>query len=269
MPGIVSGLHAHPNCGAVAKQLAEPNRNRRRNRLAFAQNVMEMPAGNTEKRAMRFSFRQRSVTDGATFPLTSVPITVTSRASRSSTGASGCDPDCGASAAPAGGVRNPAPGRLRDPARPALRPVCEELAALAPERAKSPFASGDSRKRGPRLSGGVRSPKREPRWSAERRARPAGRASAPAAQASGNACLRGADNGWMRLSALRLPSLFRGGHKTRPYARGTARNQQSSGAGASRGGMHFHPPPRSGGGGPREAWWRGPLTSRFVCVAER
>ena len=172
MPGIVSGLHAHPNCGAVAKQLAEPNRNRRRNRLAFAQNVMEMPAGNTEKRAMRFSFRQRSVTDGATFPLTSVPITVTSRASRSSTGASGCDPDCGASAAPAGGVRNPAPGRLRDPARPALGPVREELAALAPERARSPFASGDSRKRGPRLSGGVRSPKREPRWSAERRARP-------------------------------------------------------------------------------------------------
>ena len=81
-------------------------------------------------------------------------------------------PVCGASAAPAGGSSNPAPGRLRDPARPALRPVCEELAALGSGRAKSPFAPGFSRKRGPRLSGGVRSPKREPRWSAERRARP-------------------------------------------------------------------------------------------------
>jgi len=61
--------------------------------------------------------------------LTSVPTSVTSRQSRSSKGASGCDPDCGASAAPAGGARNPALGRLRDPARPALRPVREELAA--------------------------------------------------------------------------------------------------------------------------------------------
>ncbi len=27
-----------------------------------------------------------------------------------------------------------------------------------------------------------------------------------------------------------------------------------------------HPPPRSGGGGPREAWWRGRLTRRFTVV---
>ena len=140
--------------------------------------------------------------------LTFVSVAVTSRQSRSSRGASGCDPDAERGAVPAGGARNPALGRLRDPARPALQPVCEELAALAPGRAKSPFASGDSRKRGPRLSGGVRSPKREPRWSAERRARSDERASAPAVLASGNTCWRGADNGWMRLSALRLPSVF-------------------------------------------------------------
>ena len=41
---------------------------------------------------------------------------------------------------------------------------------------------------------------RVPRWSAERRARPAGRAAAPPARQSG----------WMRLSALRFPSSFEG-----------------------------------------------------------
>jgi len=39
--------------------------------------------------------------------------------------------------------------------RPALRPVREVLAALAPGRVL-PFAPGDSRKRGPKLSRGVR-----------------------------------------------------------------------------------------------------------------
>src|ERR1700683_1248626 len=42
-------------------------------------------------------------------------------------------------------------GRLRGPARPALGPVREELAALAPGRVL-PFAPGGSRKRGPGLS---------------------------------------------------------------------------------------------------------------------
>ena len=31
----------------------------------------------------------------------------------------------------------------------------------------------------------------------------------------------------------------------------------------------YFPPPRSGGGGPREAWWRGPLRWSFVVGAER
>jgi len=49
MPCIVSGLHAHPNSGAVAKQLAESNRHGRRHRFALAQYVIEMLAGNAEK----------------------------------------------------------------------------------------------------------------------------------------------------------------------------------------------------------------------------
>src|SRR3954452_20330296 len=42
VPSIVSRLHADPDPGAVAKQLAESNRNRRGDRLALAQNVVEM-----------------------------------------------------------------------------------------------------------------------------------------------------------------------------------------------------------------------------------
>jgi hypothetical protein len=48
-PGIVSRLHAHPNPSAVSEQFAEPNRNRRRDRLSLAQNIIEMLPGNTEK----------------------------------------------------------------------------------------------------------------------------------------------------------------------------------------------------------------------------
>ena len=40
--------------------------------------------------------------------------------------------------------------------------------ASSPQQRKLPSAAG---KRGPKLSGGVRSPKQDPRWSAERRAR--------------------------------------------------------------------------------------------------
>jgi hypothetical protein len=59
--------------------------------------------------------------------------------------------ESGARAVPAGGTTHSALGRLRGPARPALRPVREELAALAPGRVL-PFAPGGSRKRGPELS---------------------------------------------------------------------------------------------------------------------
>ena len=53
-------------------------------------------------------------------------------------------------------------------ARPALRPVREVLAALAPGRVL-PFAPGNSRKRGPEMSRAIGE---VPQWSAGRRARP-------------------------------------------------------------------------------------------------
>ena len=79
-----------------------------------------------------------------------------------------------------------APGRLRASSRPALRPVREVLAALAPGRVL-PFAPGNSRKRGPELSQGV---KALASAAVERR-----KASAPRKQMSAQTaytCLRGA-----------------------------------------------------------------------------
>ena len=68
-----------------------------------------------------------------------------------SRGVTGDVPRAERDAVPAGGARNPALGRLRASYRPALRPVREVLAALAPGRVL-PFAPGNSRKRGPELS---------------------------------------------------------------------------------------------------------------------
>jgi hypothetical protein len=62
----------------------------------------------------------------------------------------------GAGAVPAGGATHAAPGRFWASSRPALGPVCEVLAALAPGRVL-PFAPGNSRKRGPELSGATAS----------------------------------------------------------------------------------------------------------------
>ena len=61
----------------------------------------------------------------------------------------------GAGAVPAGGATHAVPGRFRASSRPALGPVCEVLAALAPGRVL-PFAPGNSRKRGPELSEAIR-----------------------------------------------------------------------------------------------------------------
>src|SRR5580704_11100346 len=49
VPSIVGALHAYPDRGAVAEQLAEPDRDRRGHRFAFAQYVIEMLARNIEK----------------------------------------------------------------------------------------------------------------------------------------------------------------------------------------------------------------------------
>src|SRR5262249_50717993 len=49
VPGIVRCLHAYPNAGAIAEQFSEANSHSRRNRVALAQNIIEMLAGNTEE----------------------------------------------------------------------------------------------------------------------------------------------------------------------------------------------------------------------------
>src|SRR5579859_2255731 len=117
--------------------------------------------------------------------------------------------------------------------RPALRPVCEELTALAPGRVL-PFAPGDSRKRGPKLSQEV---KALASAAAERR-----EASAPEARCGGNVA-----PAWRaprpkhrqtvtsvgvarlvmrkRLSALRPPFIFFGGKAFVQWL-GKARAQQ-------------------------------------------
>src|SRR5579871_588640 len=82
----------------------------------------------------------------------------------------------GAAAVPAGGlVTRSRAASVTD--RPAIRPVCEELTALASGRVL-PFAPGDSRKRGPKLSQEV---KALASAAAERR-----EASAPEARCGGN-----------------------------------------------------------------------------------
>jgi len=83
-------------------------------------------------------------------------------------GASRDDPWTGAGAVPARGFRNSALGRLWEPARPALRPAREELAArgdgwLTPSRSHEARAWGWAK---------GSKPWRAPRWSAGRRARP-------------------------------------------------------------------------------------------------
>ena len=104
---------------------------------------------------------------------------------------------------PAGGICNPAPGRLRKPIGRHYDRTARSIAALGPERAESPFASGRFRKHGPKLSQEVKAlasaaagaPKGE-RASVKRKARCPAR--------------KGRAHGWMRLSALRLPAFVVG-----------------------------------------------------------
>jgi len=66
-------------------------------------------------------------------------------------------------------------------------------------------AASRSREARPGLSRGIDLRGKHRGRSAERRAVPAGIASAPEASSDGNVCGCGVDNGWMRLSALCLP----------------------------------------------------------------
>src|SRR5579864_4905497 len=112
------------------------------------------------------------------------------------------------------------------------------------------------RKRGLKLSGGVRSPPQVPRRSAGRRARPVWRAHAPSAKRVVTRAMRGVERDscvYQRSVPLYLRRELRVG-------RGESRKRL--------------PPPRDSGGrgttGARaasEPWWRGRLTRRVVVVA--
>src|SRR5579885_873553 len=49
-PSIIGTLHPHPDTSSIAKKLAKTNRYRRRNRLTLLKDVVQVLAGNTEKR---------------------------------------------------------------------------------------------------------------------------------------------------------------------------------------------------------------------------
>jgi hypothetical protein len=88
-------------------------------------------------------------------------------------------------------VSQTAPGRLREPARLALRPTREELAARGSDGKGKSQCRRDPMKRGPGAEPSLKT-WRAPRWSAERRARPM-RTRAATARTDGNAWMCGAD----------------------------------------------------------------------------
>jgi len=95
---------------------------------------------------------------------------------------------------PRAGLVTFAPGRLRDNARPARWPVCDRVAELGQADAANGRVAAASQEVRLRLSGGVGSLPRAPRWNAVRRARCASARAAPA----------GAELANTRLAAFRL-----------------------------------------------------------------
>src|SRR5882672_9764187 len=75
-------------------------------------------------------------------------------------------------AAPAGWARNPALGRLRGSARAAIGPPRKELAGRARRQCRVPGSAA-------RSCGEAEASPKKPRWSAERRSRPASSAGDP------------------------------------------------------------------------------------------
>ncbi len=109
----------------------------------------------------------------------------------------------------------------------------------------------------------MRPARRAPRWSAERRAVSAETAAAPEARTDGNIRWRGAaprQCAYRRSASLLLSGGIWKGFRTVAW--------QNSGAVRVARTRMLYPHPRSGGGGPREAWWRGLLRWSFVVVAE-
>src|SRR6267142_2475747 len=109
----------------------------------------------------------------------------------------------GQAAAPAGVARNPALGRLRGSARAALGPLCKELAGLGQGR-----QCPTSQEARPGADAEPKVPLEKPRWSAERRSRPASSAGDPGIGPTARR-VTGAAFPHQRLSAL-CPPRFRG-----------------------------------------------------------
>jgi hypothetical protein len=77
------------------------------------------------------------------------------------------------------GLVTSAPGRLRDNARPALRPACESIAGLGQAGAANHRLLATSQEARLELNGGVGSLPPEPRWNAGRRSAPRWARAAP------------------------------------------------------------------------------------------
>jgi hypothetical protein len=151
-----------------------------------------------------------------------------------------------------------------DPARPALRPVREELATGERRKIRSLF-----QKTRPEAEPRPQKPRRVPRRSAERRARPQaddrGNANhpwrAPHRSAGSGALIRsaGAEVIYAPLGApppYLLGQLSCSGLAKLGCEQKTRRENEDA-----------CPHPRSGGGGPREARWRGRRPQRVTFVA--
>jgi hypothetical protein len=175
---------------------------------------------------------------------------------------SGCDPEGGAGAVPACGFAD-CTRAASDPARPVLRPDREELAAG--ERNVRSL----SQKTRPEAEPRPQKPRRVPRWSAERRARPAQRMTAVTriirgARRTGRGfgCSHPKRRCGLSLRAARrsAPLILFGAAfvqwlgKARAQTKCVARTRSLI---LTR---------DSGGGGPREARWRGRCTQRVTFV---
>src|SRR6185437_6695887 len=91
------------------------------------------------------------------------------------------------------GLVTSAPGRLRENARPALRPACDWIAGLGQAGADNHRLLARSQEARLELSGGVGSLPREPRWNAGRRSAPRRARAAPdGADWWGGVCRRSA-----------------------------------------------------------------------------
>jgi hypothetical protein len=179
-----------------------------------------------------------------------------------------------------------APGRLRENARPVLRPACDHVVGLGQAGAGNAGASAASQEERLELNGGVGSPLEEPRRDADRRARCVERAPLPMKRLIATCvCRRSASLSFRRSflcycrhearRAIAIQttrqSVWKGSSIEFPIGlsgRCSSTARRSSGANAPR--EHFpffRPRTKCGGGGPPKGRWRGHAAPRSVVVA--